>query len=193
MGQPSSIQRLPPQIREALNAYLRDPAITQAEARERANALLAEIDPDRPPLSRSAVNRYDLSMREVGAKIQQAREISDAWVARLGSQPGGQLGHLIVETIRTVAFEVTQQVARGEITAESLPGVIDQINKLALAAQRLSRSSAEEERRERQIREEERKKAAEEAAEKAGQAASGQGLSAETVELIKRQILGVAG
>lgn len=192
MGQPSSIQRLPRPVRDALNAYLRDPGITQAEARERANALLAEIDPQRPPLSRSAVNRYDLSMREVGAKIQQAREISDAWVAKLGSQPAGQLGHLIVETIRTVAFEVTQQVARGEITAESLPGVIDQINKLALAAQRLSRSSAEEERRERQIREEERKRAAEEAADEAGKAAAEHGISAETAEAIRRQVLGIA-
>jgi hypothetical protein len=191
MGRPSSIKRLPPQVRERLNAWIRDEAVTQAEAAERCNELLAELYPGHPPLSKSAVNRYDISMREVGAKIQHAREISDAWIARLGSQPAGQLGHLIVETVRTIAFEVAQQVARGEITAESLPGVLDQVNKLALAAQRLARSSAEEERRERQIREEERKRASEAAAEEAGKAASELGLSAETADAIRRQVLGV--
>ena len=192
MGRPSSVRRLPEPVREALHGFLRDPAITQTEAAERANALLAEIDPSHPPVSRRAVNRYDLSMREVGQKIQQAREVADVWVAKLGSQPAGPLGHMVVETIRTVAFECSQMMARGELTPESLPGVLDQVNKLALAAQRLSRSSAEEERRERQIREEERKRAAEEAAEEAGKAAAEHGLSAETAAAIRRQVLGVA-
>ena len=191
MSRPSSVRRLPEAVREALNSWLRDPAITQAEARERANALLAEIDPAARPLSRSAVNRYDLSMREVGQKIIEQREIADQWIGKLGSQPAGQLGHLVVETIRTVAFECGQMMARGELTAESLPGTLDQLNKLALAAQRLSRSSAEEERRERQIREEARKQAAADAADAAGEAASEQGLSAATVDLIKRKVLGV--
>lgn len=191
MGRPSTIKRLPPQVRERLNAWIRDESVTQSEAAALVNKLLAQLYPGHPPVSRKAVNRYDLSMREAGEKIRQAREISDVWVAKLGSQPAGQLGHLIVEMIRTIAFEVAQQVAAGEITAESLPGVLDQVNKLALAAQRLARSSAEEERRERQIREEERKRASEEAAEEAGKAASELGLSAETADAIKRQVLGV--
>lgn len=191
MGRPGSVRSLPGSVREALNAWLRDPGITQAEARERANALLAEVDPARAPLSRSAVNRYDMSMREVGQKIIEQREIADQWIGKLGSQPAGQLGHLVVETIRTVAFECGQLMARGELTAESLPGTLDQLNKLALAAQRLSRSSAEEERRERQIREEARKRATEQAADAAGEALASRGLSAETVGAIRREILGV--
>ena len=136
-----------------------------------------------------AVNRFDRSMREVGRRIQESRDMAEIWVAKLGSQPGGQLGHLVVEIIRSVAFEAAQMLARGEITSESLPAVLDSVNKLALAAQRLERSSAESERRERRIRAEERQRAAEAASEVA---ASAGGLSAGTVADIKRRILGVA-
>ena len=189
MGRPSTIRLLPASVREALNGWLRDPAITQAEATARVNALLAEVDPGHSPVSRMAVNRFDLSMREVGRNIQESREIADLWIDKLGSQPGGRLGHLVVEIIRSVAFGAAQVLARGEINAESLPDVLDSVNKLALAAQRLERSSAESERRERRIRAEERQRAAEAASEVA---ASAGGLSAGTVADIKRRILGVA-
>ena len=192
MGRPSTIRLLPAAVREALNGWLRDPAITQVEATARVNALLADLDPGHSPVSRKAVNRFDLSMREVGRNIQESREIADLWIDKLGSAPGGKLGHLVVEIIRTVAFGAAQVLARGEISAESLPDVLDSVNKLALAAQRLERSSAESERRERRIRAEERQRAAEEAAETAGRAASEGGLSAGTVAEIRNKILGIS-
>lgn len=192
MGGPSTIRRLPPDVKAALDGWLRDPAVTQVEATERVNALLAEVDPDHAPVSRYAVNRYDLSMREVGKRLQESREIAEVWVAKLGSQPGGKLGHLVTEIIRVTAFEAGMVLARGEINADSLPGVLDSVNKLALAAQRLERSSAENERRERQIRAEERQLAAEEAAEAAERSGARQGLSAETVGAIRRDVLGIA-
>lgn len=191
MGRVSSIKRLPPEIRERLDAWIRDESVTQTEAAERVNELLAELYPDHPPVSRQAVNRYDLSMREIGERIQQARAVSEAWVAKLGSQPSGRIGFLVTETLKVLSLEVTQKLAGGELDAESLPATIDQLNKLALAAQRLTRSEAESERRERLIREEERRLAAEEAAEAAGSAARSQGLSAETADAIRRKILGI--
>ena len=192
MGRQTSIHRLPESVREALNGWLRDPAITQKEATRRTNLLLAELDLDHPPVSSSAVNRYDLGMRVTGQRLQESREVAEVWVAKLGSRPGGQLGHLVVEMLRTLAFEATQKLSAGEFDAESLPAVIDQVNKLALAAQRLEKSSAENERRERQIRSEERRQAATEAAKVVERNAGKKGISAETVKMIKREILGIA-
>lgn len=187
MGRPSTIKRLPPQVRERLDAWIRDESVTQSEAAELVNKLLAELFPGHPPVSRKAVNRYDLSMREAGEKIRQAREISDVWIAKLGSEPGGKTGHLVTEMIRAMVYEVMLKLHQEELDPDSMPAMIDALKSLALTAARVERASEISVKRERQIREEERKRAA----EQAGKAASGQGLSAETVEAIQRQILGV--
>ena len=193
MGRPSSVKRLPPDIRERLDGWIRDESVTQTEAAERLNEALAELHPGHPPVSRRAVSRYDLQMRENMDRVQRSRELAKTWIGRLGSQPGGDVGFLVIETLKTLSLEVSQALMHGsaEIDAETMSGVIDQLNKLALAAQRLERSAAESERRDRQIREEERKRASEESAEKAGKAASELGLSAETADAIRRQVLGV--
>ena len=193
MGRPSSIKRLPPDIKQRLDSWIRDEAVTQAEAAERVNELLAELYPGHAPVSKSAVNRYDLSMREVGAKIQQAREISEVWIAKLGSAPGGRTGHLVTEMIRTMVFEIMQRLGEGELDADSMPAVIEQLKSLSLTAARVERASEISEKRERQIREDERQRAAEEAADKAGAALASSGISGETADAIRREILGVAG
>lgn len=51
MGRPSTINRLPGNVREALHGRLNDPGITQEEATLRTNALLAEIVPEHPRVS----------------------------------------------------------------------------------------------------------------------------------------------
>ncbi len=190
MGRPSSIKRLPPDIKQRLDSWIRDEAVTQAEAAERVNELLAELYPGHAPVSKSAVNRYDLSMREVGAKIQQAREISEVWIAKLGSAPGGRTGHLVTEMIRTMVFEIMQRLGEGQLDADSMPAVIEQLKSLSLTAARVERASEIGEKRERQIREEARKQALQEAAEAAAEASGG--LTAETTAEIKRKILGIA-
>lgn len=187
MGRPSTIKRLPPQVRERLNAWIRDESVTQSEAAALVNEMLAELYPGHPPVSRKAVNRYDLSMREAGEKIRQAREISELWIAKLGSEPGGKTGHLVTEMIRTMVYEVMLELHRQELDPDSMPGMIASLKSLALTAARVERASEISAKRERQIREEERKRAA----EQIGKAASGQGLSAATVGAIQRQILGV--
>ena len=192
MGRPSSIKRLPPDIKQRLDSWIRDEAVTQAEAVERVNELLAELYPGHAPVSKSAVNRYDLSMREVGAKIREMREISEVWIAKLGSAPGGRTGHLITEMIRTMVCEIMQNLQKGELDADSMPAVIEQLKSLSLTAARVERASEISEKRERQIREAARKQALEDAAEAAAGEAAEKGLSADTAAAIKRQILGVS-
>ncbi len=70
----STIKTLPSELLEQLQAWLRDPTISQLEATERLNELLEEIG--EKPRSKSAVNRYAVEMNEIGEKIQQSREFS---------------------------------------------------------------------------------------------------------------------
>lgn len=187
MGRPSTIKRLPPQVRERLNAWIRDESVTQSEAAALVNQMLAELYPGHPRVSRMAVNRYDLSMREAGEKIRQAREISEVWIAKLGSAPGGRTGHLITEMIRTMVFEVMQRLQEGELDGDSMPDVIEQLKSLALTAARVERAAAISVKRERELK----LQAAEELAERAAADGGGEAVSPERLREIAREVYGV--
>ena len=188
MGRPSTINQLPADIRESLHTWLRDPAITQTEATRRLNTLLEELHIDRKPISRRAVNRYDLKLRVVGQRLRESRQVAEAWIGRLGAEPQGRLGHLVNEILRTLAFDLSLKLFEGDLTEESLPGMIGQLRQLSLSALRLERAAGENVRRERDIR----RQAAEDAAETAGQSLSKRGLSEDVVDQIKSEILGVS-
>ena len=187
MSRPSTIDSLPADAREALHSWLRDPGITQTEATERTNALLEELGlPER--VSRQAVNRYDLRMRTVGERLRQSRQVAEAWIAKLGSAPGGQLGHLVTEMLRTLAFDLAIRLQDAELDDESLPGVVEAAGKVSLMAQRLERSSEISARRERQIKRE----AAEEIAGKvAKEQKAGRNVGPERLRKIIQEIYGV--
>lgn len=185
MGRKSSIDKLPPDARAALNAWLRDAALTQEETTERVNALLEEIGVDHR-VSKSAVNRYSVRMEQIGAKLRQSREISEMWIANLGSQPQGQLGKLINEMIRTMAFETGAALAE---SGDPVPPAM--LKDLALAVQRLESAANMNEERERKIRVEERQRVIAEAAGKVEDVARSGGMSRESIDTIKREILGI--
>lgn len=158
MGQQqSTIDRLPPDILEGLQALLRDSRVTQLEATQRINEILeAEGHPER--LSKSAVNRYALRMNEVGAKLRQSREVAQMWIGKLGAEPQGEVGKLLNEMVRTLAFEATMKMAEGENPIEP-----KMLKDMAIAIERLERAASENTKREEEIRNaarEEAKKAA---------------------------------
>lgn len=185
MPRASSIEQLPPDILEQLQALLRDPRISQLDATERINAVLA--DKGEELVSKSAVNRYAVRMDQVGERLRQSRAVAEMWIAKLGAQPQGQLGHLINEMLRTLAFDLTLKLQDGEIDAESLPGLIDMLKHLSLSVMRLEKAASENVKREQDIREQARA----EAADMAEKVAKQGGLSAESVQELRRAILGV--
>lgn len=187
MGRPSTIARLPQDLREALEAWLRDPATTQTEAVRMLNGFLAERG--LRPVSKSAVNRYSLSMDKVGERLRQSRAMAEAWVARLGSEPGGKVGQLVVEMLRTMVFEVSLKLQEAELDMESIPGVARQMRELSLTIERLERASRINEQRETEVR----RRAAEELAAKA-EAEAGPGGTVTTMQLrqIAREVYGIA-
>jgi hypothetical protein len=185
VGRQSTIDRLPQAAREALNAWLRDPAITQEQATERVNDLLDELGLPEHQVSRHAVNRYDLKMRDVGQRLRESRQVAEAWIAKLGAAPQGQLGHLVNEVARTLAFDVSMVLADGELDAKKIPFVMKALKDLALTMQRLEHAANMGVEREREIRE----ASLEEAAERIDSAAQTRGLSAEDAKFWREQVL----
>ena len=122
-------------------------------------------------------------MEEVGSKIRASREMAEIWAAKLGSAPTSDVGKLLLEFVKTLAFETSISLAETGKTVE--PKALGQ---LALVAQRLEAAAMTSHKREQEIR----KAFAEEAADTAEKITKQAGLSAETAADIRRQILGIA-
>jgi len=179
--QPSTIDRLPDDIRTRLQELLRDPRVTQLEATARINAILAEEGhPGR--LSKSAVNRYAVRMEEVGAKLRESREIASMWIGKLGSEPAGAVGKLLNEIVRNLAFRAAMNASEKDNVDPKM------LKNLAIAVHRLEQAAEKNARVEEQIR----KRALEEAAEAVGKTARQAGVSDETIKIIRRDVLRMA-
>ncbi|MGE4545829.1 MAG: DUF3486 family protein [Pedobacter sp.] len=193
--QQSSIDLLPEEIRSQLQDLLNDRRVTQLQAVERINAILAsmrdagklpEYAPDR--LSKSAVNRYALRMEEVGAKLRQSREVAEVFISKVGAAPQGQVGLLINEMLRSMAFDLSLKLQDADLEdPEKMSATIDQVKALALAVQRLEQGASINVKRETEIR----KRALEAAAEKVGDAAIQRGLTKEDAQFWREQVLGI--
>lgn len=182
MARKSSIDLLPAEMRDALHELLRDPAISQLEATQKVNALL-EAEGHDERLSKSSVNRYSQRMDAIGEKMRQSRQIADMWIGKLGNQPQGQVGKLLNEFTRTMAFETALHMSEGE---DPVPPKL--LKELSLSIKHLEEAASVNEKREREIR----RQMAEAAATAVDEAAKQQGLTADSVAQIKSQILGIA-
>lgn len=183
-GRLSKVDLLPESIREQLHQMLREKRHTQEEIREAINALIDEHNlPEDMQLSRTGLNRYASRMEKVGAKIRASREMAEVWAAKLGSAPTSDVGKLLMEFVKTLAFETSMSMAEEEkpITPKAL-------GQLALVAQRLEAAAMTSHKREKEIRQ----AFAEEAAAQLEKITKQAGLSAETAADIRRQILGIA-
>lgn len=189
MARPSTIETLPPDILERLQELLRDPRVTQLEVTARINELLAaEGFPGR--VSKSAVNRYAQRMEEVGAKLRQAREVAEMWIGKLGAVPQGQVGQLVNELLRTLAFELSLKMQEGEMKVDEAPAVAKIIRDMAVGMEKLERAASENLKREEDIRKQERERLAAELAE-LEKAEGGKGMHKETLRKV-RALYGLA-
>jgi hypothetical protein len=183
-GKPSKIDQLPEDIKAELVELLRDTSVTQSHVLRQVNKLIEAAGlPDDEKISRSGLNRYATRMTTVGGRIQEAREVSKMWVDQLGSKPTGEVSMVLIEMVRTLAFD---QVLSLSESGEPVPPKF--IKELAIGVEKLEKAASESTKREKEIR----KAMAEEAAQEAADVASAAGMTAEGVEQIKKQILGIA-
>jgi len=180
MARRSTIDRLPPDILAKLQELLRDPRMAQLDATVRINAILEERG--EKPISKSALNRYSMRMEEVGSKLRQSREVAAMWIGKLGAEPQGEVGKLLNEIVRNLAFDTAMQLSEGE---EPVPPKL--IKELSIAVERLEKAADLNVKREQEIKDQARKESADIAETVAKQG----GLSNDSVQELRRAILGV--
>lgn len=192
--QQSSIDLLPDDVRRKLQELLADRRVTQLQAVERINVILADLAasgalPEDAPerVSKSAVNRYALDMEEAGAKLRQSREVAEVWIGKLGAAPQGQVGQLVNEILRTLSFDMALLLQRGAVDAENAPAVVEMLKGLALTMQRLEQAAGTN----LKVAAEIRKQALADAADSVEKAAVQQGLNSEQAAFWRQQVLGV--
>ncbi|MEE2025041.1 DUF3486 family protein [Alkalimonas mucilaginosa] len=180
----SKVELLPADIKAQLNEMLRDGRMQQIEIVEAINQLIESKGlPEDQQLSKSGLNRYAKRMEDIGQRIRQAREVAEVWTAKLGNAPVSDLGKILQEGIRALAFETQMDMAEGKISADP-----KSLNQMALLCQRIEAAAMSSHKREKEMRQ----LFASEAAEVAEKVASQQGLTAEGVAALKREILGIA-
>ena len=88
----SSIKRLPPELREAVDAAIADGATI--------DEITALIRGEGGACSRSAVGRYTKNVRDLIRRQQETDRGIEMWVRALGDRPEGRAGLILVETLR---------------------------------------------------------------------------------------------
>lgn len=192
MGRQSSIKQLAPDILEQLNELLRDPRINQLDATAKINEILQERGEE--PVSKSAVNRYKLSMDQVGKAIRESREMADIWIGKLGAAPQSKVANLTSEIIRNSLIDLSlaiQRMTMGENDPEVVAGAVKMIKDLSYSHEKLEKAVSETTDREAKIKDMARKEALEEAAANAENAARAQGMDESQVEFWRNKVLGV--
>jgi hypothetical protein len=183
MGQKSAVDRLPETLRGKLLEMLQNPAITQAEIVDAINAEAGET-----LLSRSSMNRYAQRMKHFAEKNRQAREIADAYIDKYGTDNRVKLGKVVNEQIRLAVFDLIGEIEEIQADPEiKKTEIADMLYKLSRGLKELEAAEKLNAERTESIR----KAALAEAAEAVEQTARSNGLTAETIEKIKKQILGL--
>jgi hypothetical protein len=144
------------------------------------------LEAEAAKVKRSPLGRYKRDFDELGKKMREAREVAAVWAEKLGSEPQGDIGKVVMELLRTIAFDATL-----DLHENSIDGVNPKdLNALALAVHRLETAGRHSLEREKA----QRKAALDEAARNAGAAAKEAGISEEAIKLIRDRImLGMSG
>lgn len=179
-GKPSKIDQLPDDLRDRLHELLRG-GMSQQAILDQINKLCAEAGSD--TISRSGLSRYATRMEQIGSRIRESREIAEVWVAKLGTAPTSDIGKLLQEIVRTLAFDMMMTASESGQPMEPKA-----LNQMALAMTRIEQAAMASHKRETEIR----KAFAAEIADAAEQALANQGMTANTIATIKKEILGIA-
>ena len=171
----SSIARLPPELREAVDAAIADGATID----EIADLIRGEGS----ACSRSAVGRYTKNVRDLILRQQETDRANEMWVRALGERVEGRAGLILIETLRTMTLSTMAEFAK---SGEPVP--TQELARLSLILKRIEGTDKLRLQRERAAAKED--KAAAGAGQAPGQAPPRKGLSPETVDLIDEAVVG---
>jgi DnaJ-domain-containing protein 1 len=178
---PSSIDKLDPEIRDLIGKLRIDKGWSIDEIRAQLEKMLGE---EHLP-SRSALGRHVKSLEEIGAELRKSREIATALVSQLGAGAEDRTAELNIELMHTAVLNLLTSASRGE---DGEPVMMEPDTIKALSQSLKSLGDARKANADLVLRA--RKAAKEEAAVAAAGVAKAQGFSADTVDLIRKAVLG---
>lgn len=186
MPRPSTIDRLPKEVRELIGR-LREDGRTLDE-------ILAKLDELRAEVSRSALGRHVQKLDRIGERIRRSRAMADALVARFGDAPESRTARMNIELMHSIITDLVMAVEGGE-NGEGTAITLDPENAMFLARSldHLAKAAAADALLTQKIRDEAAKKAAAAAVAVVEKTGREKGLSADTISAIKTSILGVKG
>ena len=120
----SSVARLPPELREAVDAAIADGATI--------DEITALIWGEGGACSRSAVGRYAKNVRDLIRRQQEADRANEMWVRALGERAEGRAGLILIETLRTLVLSSLADLSRREE-----PVSTEELARLALVLRRI--------------------------------------------------------
>ena len=171
----SSIERLPPELRKAVDQAIADGATI--------DEITALIRGHGKTCSRSAVGRYTKNMRDLIRQRQEFDRTMEMWVRELGARPEGRAGLLLIETLRTMTL-----ATMADLSQQEEPVSTAELARLSLVLKRIEGTDKLRLARERGAAKEAPGAGRAEAGK--GQAPARKGLSPETVALIQEAVEG---
>ena len=120
----SSIARLPPELREAVDAAIADGATI--------DEIAALIRGEGGACSRSAVGRYTKNVRDLIRQQQETDRGIEAWVRALGERTEGRAGLILIETLRSLTLSTL-----ADLSGREEPVSTAELARLALVLKRI--------------------------------------------------------
>lgn len=176
MGRSSSIRRLDPRVVSEINGLLE-----RGRTLDEILGKLREIGVD--DISRSALGRYKQSYDEVIASVRESRQVAEVLVKEFGDDADPKAMRANIEMMQALISRLSREITRNETLD------VKQVAILSGALESLGRASktdAEMMSKMRDMARRETVQAVEETARESG-------LSADTVDAIKRRVLGIHG
>lgn len=170
----STIDLLDPRIQEAVNQAIKDNRATIDEI----VSMIKDMGGD---ASRSAVGRYVRNQNQQLAKYREAQEVAKVWVDKIGKEPDGDVGRLLIEMLRVISFKTLSNTDNVDpmglmLLSNAIKGIA-QADKIVIDREAAVRKLVAVQ--------------AAKAAEEVTKTVRKAGMSDETVELIRSKILGI--
>jgi hypothetical protein len=178
MPRRSSVRQLDPQLREAVDDAIRDGRATLDEIVALVRGMGGEV-------SRSALGRYRQGFEQSLLRYREAKEIAGRWLALFREDPDSDVGRLLAEMAKTLAFQTMAQAGNGDEAPDPLV-----VARLARAVKALTDTDLVKQQIEARVAERVRG-AVDKALGEAAAASDDGRLSVEVLDRIRREIYGV--
>jgi len=183
MAPPSKISQLPQDLRDELIDRILDSGFADYDGHHAW--LMREISEReieiKEPISRSAIARVGKRQKSISKRMQEIRAVQREFAA-----DPVHTNRTTNQMLQLIAFAKTRDAFNGSVEIDA-----NYLKNMALTIGRLEKAAAINEDRERDIREDERQLAREAAASAVESSAKQAGVSAETIERIRRDVLGM--